>query len=106
MREAWRRGMLGASVALTTLYLCSSPALAQGCAMCRTAIDGQDDPLSRGISKSVIFMICMPFAVFFSAAGYLYVFNRKANAARRTEASAPAAAPAALGATQSSSGGF
>jgi len=76
-----RRRLAAGVVALVSLCISSAPALAQGCAMCRTAVEGQDDPLTRGLSRSVLFMVSMPFAVFFSAAGWLYVTHRRAKAA-------------------------
>lgn len=80
-----------AAVAAAAFLLLSPEALAQGCAMCRTAVEGQDDPLTRGLSHSVLFMISMPFAVFFSAAGWLFFSHRKAKAAGRIEEPPPAA---------------
>ncbi len=45
--------------------------LAQGCAMCGTALKEGDDPLSRGLSASVLFMMAMPFAVFVTVGGWI-----------------------------------
>jgi len=48
-----------------------SAVLAQGCAMCKTAIGGVDDPLSRGINASIYFMMGMPFVLFAAVGGWL-----------------------------------
>jgi len=60
--------------------LCAVPvdALAQGCAMCRTAVQSPDDPLVRGINVSVAIMLLMPFAVIGSIGGWLIFAYRRA----------------------------
>ncbi len=88
MIERWVARAGAVAVAVTGFVLAPPQAFAQGCAMCRTAVDGQDDPLSRGISHSVIFMIAMPFAVFFSGAGWLFITHRRAKAAALRESEA------------------
>jgi hypothetical protein len=88
MMERWKARAGAVAVAVTGFLLAPPQALAQGCAMCRTAVDGQDDPLSRGISHSVIFMIAMPFAVFFSGAGWLFLTHRRARRAAMRESEA------------------
>jgi hypothetical protein len=52
------------SVALVTALWVSLPAsaLAQ-CAMCGTAIQSEDDPLSRGLLWSVVFLISLPYTI-------------------------------------------
>ena len=45
--------------------------LAQGCAMCGTATGDAADPLARSLSISTLFMMSMPFLIFFSVAGWL-----------------------------------
>ena len=45
--------------------------LAQGCAMCGTATGDAADPLARSLSVSTLFMLSMPFLIFFSVAGWL-----------------------------------
>jgi hypothetical protein len=46
-------------------------AVAQGCAMCRTALGSPDDPLTRGFYWSVLLLISAPYLVFASIAGWL-----------------------------------
>jgi hypothetical protein len=42
---------------------------AQGCAMCGSTL--KEDPLSQSISRSVLLMASMPFALFATVAGWL-----------------------------------
>ena len=63
---AWLVGGAGAEV------------LAQGCAMCVTALGGPEDPLGRGISISILFMLAMPFALVATVGGwFIYMFQRE-----------------------------
>jgi hypothetical protein len=56
----------------------ASEALAQGCAMCVTALGGPEDPLSRGISISILFMLSMPFVLLATVGGwFFYMFHRE-----------------------------
>jgi hypothetical protein len=56
-----------------------APAFAQGCAMCGTAVGDASDPLARSMASSIMFMIPVPFFLFFSVAGWLiYRFRRQA----------------------------
>jgi hypothetical protein len=68
------------SVSLTALlcvHFLSRDALAQGCAMCRTALSG-DDPLSQGIFWSVMLLMAAPFLVAGSIGGWLFYRYRRA----------------------------
>jgi hypothetical protein len=50
--------------------------LAQGCAMCRTALGGPDDPLAAGLNTSILFLMAMPFVLTASVGVWLaYVFR-------------------------------
>ena len=54
-------------------------AFAQGCAMCGTVLQNAHDPLARSMASSILFMLSMPFLLFFSVAGWLvYRFRRGA----------------------------
>jgi hypothetical protein len=56
----------------------ASEVLAQGCAMCVTALGGPEDPLSRGISISILFMLSMPFVLLATVGGwFIYMFQRE-----------------------------
>lgn len=59
-------------------------AMAQGCAMCGTATGGASDPLGRSLSASVLFMMSMPFLLFFSVAGWLVWRFRRTREDHRT----------------------
>jgi hypothetical protein len=48
-----------------------SEVLAQGCAMCRTALGDGDDPLTRGFYWSVLLLMAAPYTVFAIIGGWL-----------------------------------
>ena len=50
------------------------PAVAQACAVCWSA----EDPLSRGLFWSVIFLMAAPFTIGASVFGFIYVSKRGA----------------------------
>jgi hypothetical protein len=60
-----RLGSLVGALALLpgTLVATRGDALAQGCAMCRTALGDADDPLARGFYWSVLFLMSAPYIV-------------------------------------------
>ena len=67
----------GAVLAVLAVLLLAAPsALAQGCAMCGTAVQDSADPLARSISSSVLFMMSMPFALFITVGGWLFYRHR------------------------------
>jgi len=69
-----RRGMRGTwmpVLAGVLVLLARSDAVAQGCAMCRTALGSADDPLARGFYWSVLLLISAPYVIFGSIAGWL-----------------------------------
>jgi heme/copper-type cytochrome/quinol oxidase subunit 2 len=70
--------MRAAVFALAIGLACAGDAMAQGCAMCGTAAGGATDPLARSLSASVLFMMSMPFLIFFSVAGWLVWRFRRA----------------------------
>lgn len=75
--ETCRRivGRLG----LPAVLLAASPdhVLAQGCAMCRTALSGPQDPLAMGLNTSILFLMSMPFVLVASVGAWLtYMFRR------------------------------
>jgi hypothetical protein len=72
-------GLVVLLVLITGLCAVPSEALAQGCAMCRTAVQSPDDPLVRGINFSVAIMLVMPFAVIGSIGGWLIFTYRRAH---------------------------
>lgn len=62
---------------IAAAVLAPIPAVAQGCSMCGTALQDEDDPLARSISRSVLFMMSMPFAVTFTVGGWLVYRHRR-----------------------------
>ena len=78
MRSVTHRVIQLAAV-VTGLSALSPEALAQGCAMCRTAVQSPDDPLALGINVSVAMMMFVPFAVVGSIGGWLVFVYRRAH---------------------------
>jgi hypothetical protein len=70
------------------LLLLSSPqdATAQGCAMCRTVLVG-DDPLAQGIFWSILLLMSAPFVVAGSIGGWLLYQYWRAQSPQRRAAS-------------------
>ena len=66
------------AVVLAAGWLTVGEVLAQ-CAMCGTALSSQEDPLTRGILWSALFLVAMPFALFGSISGWLYLAYRRAH---------------------------
>ena len=78
-RPSTRSSSLVLPVALTVLLLLSitpDMALAQGCAMCRTAL-GVDDPVTQGFNWSIVFLMVMPYALFASVIGWVLYTRRR-----------------------------
>ncbi len=93
-----RRAVGGALVALGA-WAVSPEALAQGCAMCRTAVEGSNDPLARALSFSTLFLLAMPFAIVASVGGWIF-FSMRADARPDGAAADPANEPARSGTDQ------
>jgi len=51
--------------------------LAQGCAMCRTSLPGQNDPLVAAFNTSILFMMAMPYLIVGSVGGWIYLASRR-----------------------------
>jgi hypothetical protein len=64
------------------LTLAAGDALAQSCAMCTSSF-GENDPLSRAISWSILFMMAMPYTIFGTIAGLLFWSHRRGSGRRR-----------------------
>jgi predicted MFS family arabinose efflux permease len=77
MSAAWRLSL--------TLFALLGPgathALAQGCAMCGTAL--KDDPLGRAFGWSVLFLIAAPYSVVALLGGYIFYAYWRPAARRR-----------------------
>lgn len=85
---AARRGA-AALLAAAAAWAASPEALAQGCAMCRTAVEGAEDPLARALSWSTLFLLAMPFAVVASVGGWIFFSLRSAAPADPAAADQP-----------------
>ena len=69
---------------LVAMLFSHADALAQGCAMCGTVVNGSKDPLAKGLAYSIVLMLAIPNVLVASIGGWLvYVYRR---AAFRTEA--------------------
>lgn len=64
------------AVALALLALDASRALAQGCAMCGSALLG-DDPVTRAFSWSVLFLMAAPYTIVGAVATWLFLNHRR-----------------------------
>ena len=72
-----RAVLLSAFVAVVLFAGAADDAATQGCAMCRTALGGADDPLTQGIFRSILFLVSVPFVLLASVGGWLvYSLNR------------------------------
>lgn len=78
--------LLGLLIAGLVLLASPEKAVAQGCAMCRTALTGED-PLSQGIFWSVLLLMSAPFVVAGSIGGWLFYQYRRAHSSPRRTAS-------------------
>ncbi len=72
------------SLAATAFVLLgtASRALAQSCAMCAASF-GPNDPTSRAISWSILFLMAAPYTIVITAAGILFYMHRRAPGRRR-----------------------
>jgi hypothetical protein len=96
-----RPGRLAASSALVGLALSAGDALAQSCAMCGSSF-GENDPVTRAFSWSILFLMATPYTIVGVIGGYLFYTYRRpprrypaaiirlAQAARRLRRPAPA----------------
>lgn len=66
----------GAAVALA-LALAPPSALAQGCAMCKTALDGPVDPLTEAFNVSSLFLMATPYTVVGTLGAWIYLAGRR-----------------------------
>ncbi len=57
------RAMKHLSFASLLLLFCSSPAAAQGCAMCRTALEGQAQSLIQALNLGILVLLIPPITI-------------------------------------------
>lgn len=68
-----------AATVFTALLAVPADLLAQGCAMCKTAVGGPDDPLARGLNVSILFLMSMPFLLAGSVGGWFFYMYRRSS---------------------------
>jgi hypothetical protein len=66
-----------AAVLVAGLLTLPGELLAQGCAMCKTAVGGPEDPLARGLNVSILFLLSMPFVLAGSVGGWFFYMYRR-----------------------------
>ena len=70
--------MMGAALAALIVAALPADVAAQGCAMCKTAIGGPEDPLARGLNVSILFLLSMPFLLVASVGmWFAYMYRRR-----------------------------
>jgi hypothetical protein len=70
-------GLLVTIVLVLALAALPSSALAQGCAMCQTALDGPPDPLTQAFNVSSLFLMATPYTVVAGIGGWIYFAGRR-----------------------------
>jgi hypothetical protein len=81
-----------AAVIASVLLAIPERVLAQGCAMCRTALPGQNDPLGAAFNTSILFMMAMPYLIVGSVGGWIYLASRRRHDPTLTASSVAAGA--------------
>ncbi len=66
-----RRAAAAMLVMVALAAMAHDDAAAQGCSMCGSSLQDGGDPLAQSISRSVVLMASMPFALFVAVAGWL-----------------------------------
>jgi hypothetical protein len=54
-------------------------ALAQGCAMCRTALDGSTDSITQAFNASTLFLMAAPYTVVATVALWVFLTARRSS---------------------------
>jgi hypothetical protein len=78
------RAMIFVALVAAWLGSAGSEALAQGCAMCATALGGPSDPLSHGLNVSILFLLSMPFALLGTVGAWFFYIVRLDHRRRST----------------------
>jgi hypothetical protein len=68
--------LLGGLAVLGTLVV-PAGAHAQGCAMCKTAIDGANDALAAAFNTSTLFLIAMPYSLVAAVGAWIALGARR-----------------------------
>ena len=64
-------------VVAALLAIVPADALAQGCAMCKTALDGPMDPTTEAFNVSSLFLMATPYTVVGTVGVWLYLNARR-----------------------------
>jgi hypothetical protein len=81
-------GVVAASLLLLGGALLPTSVFAQGCAMCKTALDGPADPLTEAFNVSSLFLMATPYTVVGTIGAWIYLSSRRH--ARRLDVDADA----------------
>jgi hypothetical protein len=65
-------------VVAALLAVLPADALAQGCAMCKTALDGPMDPTTEAFNVSSLFLMATPYTVVGTLGVWMYLSARRA----------------------------
>ena len=78
-----RRALAAIATVVTGTVIVGLPALAaaHGCAMCKSTLEGANDPLVGALNTSVIFMMAMPYAIVGTIGSWIYFASRRGSAA-------------------------
>ena len=68
-------------VVAALLSILPADALAQGCAMCKTALDGPMDPTTEAFNVSSLFLMATPYTVVGTLGLWMYLSARRADPA-------------------------
>jgi hypothetical protein len=66
-------------VVAALLAVLPADALAQGCAMCKTALDGPMDPTTEAFNVSSLFLMATPYTVVGTLGVWMYLSARRAD---------------------------
>jgi hypothetical protein len=66
----------------STLLVPAADVLAQGCAMCGSSFE-PNDPATRAINASVLFMLLAPYSLLAAVGGWLYFRYRRSGPSKR-----------------------
>jgi hypothetical protein len=85
MRDARRPASLPTLLAACAAAVVLAPAtraLAQSCAMCASSF-GQNDPMSRAFSWSILFLMATPYTIVGAIGAFLFFMHRRTPGRRR-----------------------
>ena len=87
MRRAAFTTALAALTVLAVLLASADGVLAQGCAMCKTTLDGVSDPLVEAMNVSVLFMMAMPYLIVGTIGSWIVFRSRRSGGDESSAAS-------------------